>query len=254
MGGIRGMIKVSAPGNPWTVPLGILDALAGVAPFLHSLTDALMGTRFDYAESEYYRELKQVTAYAAGGQALYADNLQLIYHGKMSEAYYTKEEQIMVKSNELPYREINFKSTIGPTDPDLPRPFLKALHNFNGPEDILNLIIALPQQWVNEILGIDTLMAYFDKRAYFLREYDDVPVEVSSFMFAPVTGLIWVSSMNMEAGAELATFDVVVKEIMNLVERTGRSVADAPIIEPGVTVVPQGFGGLNIPETLLPKI
>lgn len=229
---MRGLIKISPNGGSGILPtlVGFYDVIAGIEPYIVSGIKSLRNVRYDYAASEYYLEREIWLKYLRGGYLVYPDNLELIYHGRETEAYYGTGNNAIIQTNEAQYREIRFKTTITPTDPDLPTPIVQAVRRGG----ILDLLLAVPATAIDRLMGVEQIKAYFRKRGNFMRDCDDVPCTIESYMFLPIRGFITANQMSMDAGSELATFDVIGKEIVGLKTVEGDKNTHAPLIEPGV--------------------
>lgn len=232
---MRGLIKiestVSGTSGLFDSLIGINDFLAEVAPYATGLTNWFKGKQTDFKEQEELRDNQRFSTYLKGGYLLYADNLEVIFHQAETEGFRGPGGNNEVTTNKEPFREIKWQTTISPRDKDLPIGPTDALRNASG---LFDVITQSGQYLVDKTMGLEEIKAYYQKRAEFLRDLDQVEVKVSSTMFKPLIGYIVASKYTMQAGAAEAIYEINVKESVENIAASSASTQRGIAIEPGV--------------------
>lgn len=231
---MRGLIKIEAAesgGGLSDAILGMNDFLAEMAPMATGLTNWFQGKQNNFEQREDNADGQRMAAYLKGGYALYADNLEVIFHQAESEGFRGPGGNVETMTNEQPFREIKFQTTITPRDKDLPIGPVDAIRSGGG---ILDIIGQSVQYLSDSFMGIAEIKAYYKKRAGFLRDLDTVEVKVSSTMFKPLVGYITANKYTMQAGAPEAVYDVQVKEVSKNIPSGSSSTTNGVAIEPGI--------------------
>jgi len=230
---MRGLIKIVAASDDskgLTADLiNLNDFLSEMAPIASQITDWIAGKRGDYDTRERESDWQKMATYLRGGYLLYADDLELTYHGKGTDGYNGVGGNSQVQTNSEPYREITFNTTISQRDADLPIGPVDALRRGGNLFDIIGQTV---QYGIDSLAGVAELKAYYQKRADFLRDLDDVEVICSSTMFKPLQGYTTNSKMKMQGGQTEATFQIGVKEMSTLTS-PGTDTAHSFSLEPG---------------------
>jgi hypothetical protein len=253
---LRGLVKIEAGGGGglfWDA-ISMIDVLAEYAPIVQNLMNWTTSRRGSYSQFENLRDTQQFTAYLKGGYALYAEDLEILFHGKETEGYMgidSTQNPVqnvqasggsinqkgtypeVMKTNVVGYREIKFKTTISVRDKDLPIYGTEALHKHD--------IAAFPGQFLHYSLdwlvggqGLVDLKGYYEKRANFLMDLRDVEVTASSTMFNKVTGYIDADRMTMQSGQTEAQFDIGIKEVVDTKVAESNDSFRAVAVEPGL--------------------
>lgn len=253
---MRGLIKIEPGGGAglsWSMA-SAYDLYAEYAPIMTNFTNWLQGRSMSYGQQEQLENQQRFGAYLQGGYAVYGEELEQLFHGKQTEGYmgldttqkpttnvqaagasinYEGTYPEVVKTNEQAYREIKFKTTISIRDPDLPTGWVAGFRQGN----MMAMVTGELNYGLDLVMGgqgLADMKAYFQKRATFLRDLDDVEVTVSSLMFTQTTGYINADRMTMQAGQTEAQFDVQVTEVVKSIVAKSADSFHAVTNEPGL--------------------
>lgn len=214
----RGLIKIMPGGGTGGLGFAIIDVndfLAEMAPQVGGVLNWLQGAASQEVTADQQRDWQRQSAYLAGGYSLYADSLEVMYHNVGTQQYNGMGANGSVATNAESFREVKFTTQVTQRDPDLPDALTDVTRR--GSWNPLDYVGAIIQNALDSATGVQQLKAFYKKRAEFLRDLDDVEVEVTSVMFNPIKkAYITSSSMKMEGGRTEAFFDVTIKETSEL--------------------------------------
>jgi hypothetical protein len=248
---VRGLIKIQYAGGGNNLMYWMADMnefFAELSPLVTGMFNWASDTRIGWDAREWMSDWQRSATYINSGYLVYADELEVEFHQAGTDAYngmVTESEttgdptqgnsktkaNTALKTNQDPYRIIKFKTTLSQRDPDLPIGPIDAFRR----GDWLEIPKQTVQWGIDSLIGIARMKAYFQKRAEFLRDFDNREVVVSSTMFYPVQGYINASKMTIQAGQSEASYDVEVKELSELIVPDEKGVTGKTFqVEPGV--------------------
>lgn len=203
-------------------------------PIASSIANRGSGTKRDYFEEDAIRkaQIEARWSVGAGSYLLYADDLTMSWHGTGTQAFNAIGGSGETQTNEKPYREIKFKTTLTPNDAILSTGWWKSTLRNSG----LNPGALASDFFWHEIysaIGSETARRYYKERAAYLRDLDDVPITVESSMFAYFPYAFMVTGeVNFQGGSGDAVYNCEIREGLNLVG-TFDVTQNAWKIEPG---------------------
>jgi hypothetical protein len=238
----RGMVKIAPRGES---TIGILDAIGNAAdwivdfvPYFIDFYNTMQGSTNEFTSRQIADEVQGFWAYIWNrGYTFYADDIQVIYHGKDTETFRTGTgTETGVQTNAEVFREYKIKTTISERDWDVVNGMWtktgQNVHNRNT--NIGDLIVGAVQDWWDAQTGYNIAKQYLEKRMEYLRDLDGVDLTISSSMFKPADVKMTEYTYQVTAGQQETTYSLAFKEVSGLKDVPYDTGQDA--VEPGAGV------------------
>ena len=239
----RGMVKITPVGKEGSILDPLKDAgdwIVDFVPFVMDFYNNMMDSTNEFDSRQAVDKVQSFWEYVVkGGYIFYADDLQVIYHGKDTETFRTGTgTQTGVQTNKDVYREFKVKTTISERDYDIiSGEWSKTNQNWhstaNGMTDvgIGDFLSGAVQDWWNATTGYSIAFQYLDKRQKFLRDLDGVDLTISSSMFKTANVKMTEYTYQVAAGQQETTYTLTFKEVTGEEDVQANTGQDA--IEPG---------------------
>ena len=263
----RGLVKITLadPGGNMINDIQslIYDAVSiysDTLPFNTSFWNWIEGTSNIVGNQQYTNWLQSMlTEIGSGGYIFYAEDCQIVYHGKSSETFpVANGGNTTTETNSQSYREIKLKVFIGPRDVDTnfygSQTVQDVRYSFSGGlseflQGGIDLLGAAISQGVTALEGqrAQNIINYLNKRANFLMDLDGKDIWITSTLFPAINGSQSVRArvntltMTTPSGQEETQYEL---DIIELVQQSSTNPTDntnnVNSGEPGTAALPPG--------------